>query len=33
MGFATLKLPPKSVRVMKIVPPTPGQHSPYKRMR
>jgi glycosidase len=33
MGFATLKLPPKSVRVLRVVPPKAGQHSPYKRMR
>jgi glycosidase len=33
MGFVTLKLPPKSVRVLRIVPPAAGQHSPYKRMQ
>jgi hypothetical protein len=33
MGFATIKLPAKSVRVLRVVPPVPGQHSPYKRMR
>jgi glycosidase len=33
MGFVTLKLPPKSVRVLRVVPPAAGQHSPYKRMQ
>lgn len=33
MGFATIKLPAKSVRVLRVVPPVAGQHSPYKRMR
>jgi hypothetical protein len=32
MGFVTLKLPPRSARVLRIVPPPAGQHSPYKRM-
>jgi glycosidase len=32
MGYFTVHMPPKSVRVLKIVPPRPGQHSPYKRM-
>lgn len=33
MGFATLRMPPKSLRVLRVVPPRPGQHSPYKRMQ
>ncbi|MCE2882881.1 MAG: alpha-glucosidase C-terminal domain-containing protein [Planctomycetaceae bacterium] len=32
MGFVTLKVPARTACVMKIVPPAPGQHSPYKRM-
>jgi hypothetical protein len=32
MGFTTVTMPPKSVRILKVVPPRPGQHSPYKRM-
>jgi hypothetical protein len=32
MGFATLKMPAHSVRIFRVVPPTVGQHSPYKRM-
>ncbi len=32
MGFATLKMPAQSVRIFRVVPPTVGQHSPYKRM-
>jgi hypothetical protein len=32
MGFVTLKLPPRSARVFRMVLPPAGQHSPYKRM-
>jgi hypothetical protein len=32
MGFTTVKLPPRTAVVMRVVPPRPGQHSPYKRM-
>ena len=32
MGFTTVTMPPKSVRILKVVPPRAGQHSPYKRM-
>jgi hypothetical protein len=32
MGFVTLRLPPRSARVFRMVMPKAGQHSPYKRM-
>ncbi|RLS86655.1 MAG: glycoside hydrolase family 13 protein [Planctomycetota bacterium] len=32
MGFMTVTMPPKSARILKIVPPRAGVHSPYKRM-
>jgi hypothetical protein len=32
MGFATIKMAAHSARIFRVVPPTAGQHSPYKRM-
>ena len=32
MGFAMVTMPPKAVRVLRVIPPRVGQHSPYKRM-
>ena len=32
MGFTTVKLPPRTAVLMRVVPPRAGQHSPYKRM-
>ncbi len=32
MGFVTVTVPPMSTRILKVVPPRAGQHSPYKRM-
>jgi hypothetical protein len=32
MGFMTVTMPPRSARILKIVPPRAGVHSPYKRM-
>jgi cyclomaltodextrinase len=31
-GFVTVRMPPRSARVLRVVPPRAGQHSPYKRM-